>query len=156
MSKKILYCRGILSLHSSPFCQDSYACAVELHDKNLVIRNALSQSLSFHVPLDKGNEGSGNEIAFYPVKNNNIFYKNYLRNALLCEDWMTGMSWGLYVPLQASQPASPWTGYHFDPKPRLAIFTTQLWAPTPPPPPPFHPRLLDTCHVQFDNAVGER
>ena len=26
------------------------------------IRNAMSQSLSFHVPLDKGNEGSGNEI----------------------------------------------------------------------------------------------
>ena len=28
------------------------------------IRNALSQSLSFHVPLDKGNEGSGNEIVW--------------------------------------------------------------------------------------------
>ena len=26
------------------------------------IRNALSQSLSFPAPLDKGNEGSGNEI----------------------------------------------------------------------------------------------
>ena len=32
------------------------------------IRNALSQSLSFHVPLDKGNEGSGNEIEIKPVK----------------------------------------------------------------------------------------
>ena len=28
------------------------------------IRNALSQSLSFPAPLDKGNEGSGNEIGF--------------------------------------------------------------------------------------------
>ena len=28
------------------------------------IRNAMSQSLSFHVPLDKGNEGSGNEIGW--------------------------------------------------------------------------------------------
>ena len=32
------------------------------HDKNPVIRNALSQSLLFPVPLDKGNEDSGNEI----------------------------------------------------------------------------------------------
>ena len=32
------------------------------------IWNALSQSLSFHVPLDKGNEGSGNEIVINPVE----------------------------------------------------------------------------------------
>ena len=34
------------------------------------IRNALSQSLSFHVPLDKGNEGSGNEIGTEESKEN--------------------------------------------------------------------------------------
>ena len=32
------------------------------------IRNALSQSLSFPVPLDKGNAGSGNEIGENLIK----------------------------------------------------------------------------------------
>ena len=53
----------ILSLHSSPFCQDAHACAVEPMTRILSSENALSQSLSFPAPLDKGNEGSGNEIA---------------------------------------------------------------------------------------------
>ena len=51
-----------LYLHSSPFCQDAYACAVEPMTRILSSEIALSQSLSFPVPLDKGNAGSGNEI----------------------------------------------------------------------------------------------
>ena len=45
----------------------------------LVIRNALSQSLSFPVSLDKGNTGSGNEIvhrsdtlAVYPAVSHQV------------------------------------------------------------------------------------